>query len=172
MDHIPAQRKKVIFKSVLIILVLGMLAACSNQANNTALQAKVDSLGKQLAGTYKPGLGEFMTDIQVHHAKLWFAGKNKNWELAGFEIGEIHESVDYIKRYCTDRPEIKSLPMLYPAIDSVNNAVKLKNPERFQASFAVLTSTCNSCHLTTNHAFNVIKIPDTPPFSNQEFKVK
>src|ERR1035437_7378098 len=113
MDHTTAARKKINISIVFIIPSLMLLTACSNRANNAALQKKIDSLSRQMAQTYKPGLGEFMSDIQVHHAKLWFAGKNQNWKLADFEMGETHESVDYIKRYCTDRPEIKSLPMLY-----------------------------------------------------------
>ena len=34
---------------------------------------------------YKPGLGEFMTATQLRHAKLWFAGKDNNWDLAAYE---------------------------------------------------------------------------------------
>jgi hypothetical protein len=150
------------------IILLLLIFGCNS--NNAALQAQVDSLNRQLQQSYKPGLGEFMSAIQVHHAKLWFAGKNQNWKLATFEMGEIQESVDDIKKYCTDRPEIKSLPMLYPALDSLNQAIKAQSLKGFQSGFVGLTKTCNSCHETTNHEFNVIKIPDTPPFSNQDFK--
>jgi len=155
---------------VAVVLLLTFWS-CGNTDTNT-LQAKVDSLNKQVAQAYKPGLGEFMLGIQIHHAKLYFAGKNKNWELAAFEMGEIKEAVDDINKYCTDRPEIKSLPILYPAVDSVNNAVKASSPQRFEAGFVLLTKACNSCHQSTHHQFNVIKVPDTPPFNNQEFKVK
>jgi len=153
-----------------LVLLLGFFFACNS--DTTVLQAKVDSLNKQLAQTYKPGLGEFMSVIQVHHAKIYFAGKNENWPLADFEIGEIKESIEGINKFCTDRPEIKSLPIIYPALDSVNNAIKSKNSLRFEKSFVLLTNSCNSCHQTTNHAFNVIKVPEIPPFSNQDFKVK
>jgi len=156
--------------SVAVLLLLTFWS-CGNPDTNT-LQAKVDSLNKQVAQAYKPGLGEFMLGIQIHHAKLYFAGKNKNWELAAFEMGEIKEAVDDINKYCTDRPEIKSLPILNPAVDSVNNAVKASSPQRFEAGFVLLTKACNSCHQSTHHQFNVIKVPDTPPFNNQEFKVK
>ncbi|WP_419789069.1 hypothetical protein HDF18_23680 [Mucilaginibacter sp. X5P1] len=152
--------------------IIALLLTCGCNSNNANLQAQVDSLTHQTQKGYKPGLGEFMLGIQVHHAKLWFAGKNQNWKLAAFELGEIQESVDDIKLYCTDRPEIKSLPMLYPALDSLNQAVKLKSLKQFQTAFVGLTKTCNSCHETTHHEFNVIKIPDTPPFSNQDFRAK
>ncbi|MBS1636979.1 MAG: hypothetical protein JST26_13765 [Bacteroidetes bacterium] len=42
---------------------------------------------------------------------------------------------------------------------------------RFKNHFETLTNTCNNCHRATSHGFNVIKIPNSPPFSNQEFKV-
>jgi hypothetical protein len=135
------------------------------------LQAQIDSLNKQLAQTYKPGLGEFMMGIQVHHAKIWFAGKNQNWKLADFEIGEIKETLEDVKKYCTDRPEIKSLPIIYPALDSLASAVKAQNAKQFEKNFVLLTNSCNDCHKTTNHEFNVIKIPDTPPITNQEYKL-
>lgn len=43
---------------------------------------------------YEPGLGEFMTATQLRHAKLWFAGKENNWDLAAYEIDEIKEGLE------------------------------------------------------------------------------
>jgi hypothetical protein len=156
----------------LTLLCLSLITLSCNQKsnNNQQLQARIDSLEKELANTYKPGLGEFMSGIQVHHAKLWFAGQNQNWELANFELHEIMEALDDIKTFNTDRPEIKSLTMIYPPLDSLNKSVQQKNSASFKSNFVLLTTTCNNCHRDTDHGFNVIKIPDTPPFSNQEFK--
>ena len=159
-------------KTSLIVSSLIVFASCGQQANTSTLQTQIDSLTKQLAQTYKPGLGEFMMGIQVHHAKIWFAGKNQNWALADFEIGEIKETLEDVKKYCTDRPEIKSLPILYPALDSVTTSIKAKNSKQFEKNFVLLTNSCNTCHKSTHHEFNVIKTPDTPPFTNQEFQAK
>ena len=57
--------------------------------------------------------------------------------------------------------------MLIPALDSVDRAIQNKDGPAFQHAFILLTSTCNNCHKATNHAFNVIRIPDSPPFTNQ-----
>ena len=132
----------------------------------------MDGLQRKLDSSYRPGLGEFMGSIQIHHAKLWFAGKGQNWKLADFEIGEIRESIEGIKKYCMDRTETKSIGMIEQPIESVSKAIELKNELAFEKSFNLLTLTCNNCHQTTNHAFNVIKAPETPPFSNQQFSVK
>ena len=146
------------------------LFSCRQQRYQTQnLENRLDSLELKLANTYKPGLGEFMSGIQVHHNKLWFAGKNENWKLAEFEVAEIRETIDDIRKYCTDRPETNSLNIIDQPLQAVSDAIAQKNPGQFQQSFEGLTVSCNSCHSVTGHAFNVIKVSDTPPFSNQDF---
>ncbi len=126
---------------------------------------------KQTAA-YKPGLGEFMSSIQMNHAKLWFAGVNDNWDLANFELGEIKETVEDAQHFCSDRPGIKNLPMLLPMLDSLNYSIQNKNAKSFKSSFTNLTTTCNNCHAATNHKFIVIKTPDSEPVSNQVFEIE
>ena len=155
-----------------IFLLFSALLACKQQPDNSAqLQSQINDLKKQISETYKPGFGEFMSYIQVHHDKLYFAGENKNWKLADFEIHEIMESLDDIPKYCADRVESKSIQMLQPAIDSINNAIATKNSVSFKSSFNLLTNTCNNCHRTVGFEFNVVKIPETPPFNNQDFRL-
>ena len=159
-------------KFPILLPLLCILLACGQQKNQVnQMQLKIDSLGKELDKTYKPGLGEFMTGIQLHHAKLWFAGQDQNWPLADFEIHEIQESLDDITQFCKDRPEVKSIGTLRPAIDTVTNAIRQKNLQLFRSSFSVLTSTCNNCHKATDHGFNVVVIPTRPPVTNQDFSV-
>ena len=158
-------------KNVLFYLIAMAAFSCNQSAtSNLALHKKIDSLQSEINNSYKPGLGEFMSQIQIHHAKLWFAGTNENWQLANFEIGEIQEALDDIPKYCADRPEVKSIGMIIPAMDSLSNAVKEKDESKFRNGFTLLTATCNDCHKATNHGFNVIKIPDVPPVTNQFFK--
>jgi len=134
------------------------------------MHAKIDSLQKQSSNAYRPGLGEFMLGIQLHHAKLWFAAQNQNWPLADFEVHEILESLDDIRQFCQDRPEVKAIGMIDPAIDSVKNAIQQKDPSSFKRGFILLTNTCNDCHKATNHGFNVVTIPTNLPVVNQDFK--
>ena len=158
--------------SKFLFLVCGFCIYGCNRQPATAqkqLETKIDSLQKIIGHGYRPGLGEFMTGIQLHHEKLWFAGKNKNWELADFEMNEIKETLTDIYDYCSDRPETHFLPMISPALDSVGQSILQQNSDSFQKSYITLTNTCNSCHQTTQHGFNVIKVPDTSPFSDQDF---
>jgi hypothetical protein len=157
---------------ILSIIVTALIITSCNQQNDKMenMQATIDSLQKKLDATYKPGLGEFMSGIQTHHAKLWFAGQNQNWPLANFEVNEIKEALEDIQKNCSDRPEVKAIGMITAPIDSVINSIQHKNPQLFKSGFVLLTNTCNTCHKATEHGFNVIIIPTNPPVTNQDFK--
>lgn len=158
-------------KRLLYLTTIVYVLSCNSANDNgTNKVATIDSLQKQLNESYKPGLGEFMSGIQMHHAKLWFAGINQNWPLADFEVNEIKESLEDIQKFCSDRPEVKSIGMIEPPIDSLNESIHKKDLTMFKARFTSLTQTCNSCHHATDHAFNVVTIPTAPPVMNQDFK--
>jgi hypothetical protein len=165
--HLPSL---ITIKILLLFSTVLLISACNQSGDNHQLQAKIDTLQAKLNDAYKPGLGEFMMSIQEHHAKLWFAGTNKNWKLADFEVHEIGETLDDIKKYCTDRYEVKSIGIIDPAINNINTAIQKKDEARFKSGFTELTNDCNSCHKDNQHGFNVITIPTTPPVTNQEFK--
>lgn len=157
-------------KNLLLFSFFLLFTACNQHSESLhQLQVQIDSLRHQLADTYTPGLGEFMSGIQIHHAKLWFAGISHNWKLADFEIKEIQETIEDIQKFNMDRPEIKSIGLIIPAVDSVNAAVQAQNIQLFESSYHFLTNTCNACHRVTDHEFNVIIIPLSPPVSNQRF---
>lgn len=37
---------------------------------------------------YAPRLGDIMGMTQLRHFKLWYAGREKNWNLAKYELGQ------------------------------------------------------------------------------------
>jgi hypothetical protein len=154
-----------------IILIAFLFASCSyTPTEKNASVFNKDSINI-LMQKYAPGLGEIMGGIQTHHAKLWFAGINDNWKLAQYEIDELKERFEQARDIETGRPEVKMIPMMYPAIDSVKDAIGRKNLIQFKSGFQLLTASCNSCHSANNFEFNVITIPTAPPVSNQDFKV-
>ncbi|TPG34792.1 hypothetical protein [Flavobacterium pectinovorum] len=64
-----------------------------------------------------------MINIQIHHAKLWLSGENKNWKLADFEMNEIKENLEGIQKYCSDRIETKSIGMINLSMNSLSNSI-------------------------------------------------
>jgi len=155
-----------------IVIVLFFLSACNQQPAKDKTAENLAAQIQEIKDKYRPGLGEYMLGIQLHHSKLWFAGINNNWKLAEYEIGEIKESFDGIKNVETDRPEVKTIDMIQPPLDSLANAITQKDEVAFKKQFTILTSTCNNCHTTNKFEFNVITIPTALPVTNQDFTVR
>jgi len=164
---------------IALFFLLVFLFGCSDntskikelQAEVNALNSQNDSL-KKLVSLSKPGLGELMLDLQVHHNKLWFAGREGNWPLAKFEYDEMLEVATQAQAIETDRPEVKLFkPMLYSHLDSIKKAIKDRDVHEFTESFYSLTNACNNCHKNTNFQFNKIQTPEHPPYSNQDFSI-
>ena len=122
---------------------------------------------------YTPGLGEFMSAIQVRHAKLWFAGKGKNWQLAAYELDELKEAFGDAARY---QPEFKGKPiakiiepMTAEPIAQLENAIAGKDSARFVRAYDSLSHACSACHEATDHGFISIRRPTSPPLTNQRY---
>jgi hypothetical protein len=123
--------------------------------------------------SYEPGLGEFMTATQLRHAKLWFAGKQNNWNLAAYEIDEIKEGLEDAARL---HPNFDGVPVaemiktiIDPRIARLEKAVRAKSSAKFMVAFDELTSGCNSCHAGANKPFIRIQRPTKSPLTNQNF---
>jgi len=158
-------------KKVLIFIIMLGLFSCKQKTDQIkVLQNRIDSLEIKLNNMYKPGYGELMGNIQSHHSKLWFAGQNRNWKLAAFEIKELREIIADILKYQKEREESKIIEIINPELDSIDLAVKQENSVLFVHSYKQLTNSCNNCHRLTNFGFNVVKVPDNSPFSNQDFQ--
>jgi len=122
---------------------------------------------------YEPGLGEFMMATQLRHAKLWFAGKSRNWDLAAYEIDEIKEGLQDAARLHSTVDGVPVADMIKtiidPRIERLEKAVDAKNNLQFAAAFDELTDGCNACHAGAGKPFIRIQRPSEPPLSNQNF---
>ena len=168
-DHSGKNRtRKLHSLSLVFIALIISVIGCKGQHGN-AQQAEIDSLKKGLGNTYKPGFGEIMEGIRVHHAKLWFAGLHHNWALAQYEESLIGSGFKRIQKFHGNSPEGQAAGMIIPAMDSVRYAIQQKNPQAFDKDYVLLTTSCNNCHKATDHEFNVIQIPATSSFGNQRF---
>jgi hypothetical protein len=48
-----------------------------------------------------------MTTIQLHAGKLWFAAKANNWELAAYELHELEETMEAVKKLNVEKNGLK-----------------------------------------------------------------
>jgi hypothetical protein len=105
-----------------------------------------------------PHLGDLMNEaMQVHHTKLWLAGRASNWPLAAYEARKLKDTMEEIKETIvqiqTASPKWQSVPVgeLLGNVDSrindLNLAVKAKDATKFETAYRALTTACNVCHM-------------------------
>ncbi len=123
------------------------------------------------AEAYVPRLGDFMGATQLRHFKLWYAGKEKNWPLAGYELDQIKDNFQDAMTYFPGLPAADMSTMAKPAAQ-IDAAIKAKDSAKFARAFGAMTSACNSCHQSQGYGFIRIKVPTSSPFSDEIFAPK
>jgi hypothetical protein len=144
-------------KVVLIAVSVASLLVPASAEETVPYALRTDKSGD----TYVPSLGDIMGATQLRHFKLWYAGKLKNWELAGYELGRGDQNIP-----------IENIIIVEKSLQALDSAIKDKDGEHFDNAFTDLTAACNSCHRAGQLGFIVIQMPTASPFSNQDFEPK
>jgi hypothetical protein len=119
-------------------------------------------------GENLPRLGEIMLGKQWRHIKLWFAGKEHNWNLAAYELAQIRASLTDAASLYSGIPVNDVVTMAGP-IQSIDKAIQSKDSAGFAKAFNELTVGCNACHRSMGREFIEIRVPGASPFSDQVF---
>ena len=77
-----------------------------------------------------PRLADIMGATQLRHIKLWYAGAQKNWPLAQYELGQIKESFQDATTYYPGIPAANMSAMAKPAA-AMAGAIAAKNSAGF-----------------------------------------
>lgn len=115
-----------------------------------------------------PRLADIMTAVQFRHSKLWTAGQQRNWELAGYELELVKASLNEAIALYTDIP-VDNITMIDPPIRSMEKAIDARNGAAFGKAFGELTAGCNACHQSTGRGFIVMTVPRASSSGNQSF---
>ena len=154
--------------------VLLPLTAVAQAPPVSAPPAAAPVAAETASKTYIPGIEQFMNVIQSEHAKLWYAGQARNWELAAYQLGEIKEIMSDVEDLY---PKFKDLPLgkmlddvITGPIVELEKALDAKDFGKFSAGYGKLTDACNACHQATGMGFVVIQRPANAGFPNQDFR--
>ena len=107
---------------------------------------------------YAPRLVGIMSAAQNQHLKLWFAGKAKNWELAGFELRQLTDSLAEAAILYPGIP-VSGVTKMQDPLLSIADAVRAGDGRKFVASMQKLTDGCNVCHRSMDRGYIVMSLP-------------
>mgnify|MGYP002712966242 CR=1 FL=1 len=163
------------------LLSMGMASASvagdAGQVTTAELAAQVKALTAQVeqlkASHPPPELGKQMLELQIRHARLWWAGQNGDWTLAYFMVGELTEALRGIEETNGDAPDMQPhklseiMPaMMNPAIKGMQQALAKQDKQAFAKAFDQLSTACTGCHQIAGAPFLVIQRPKTPLLDN------
>ena len=127
------------------------------------------------APAYRPGLGDLMTGtVQPRHTKLAFAGREKNWAYAAYELHEMDEAFDRITVVWPIWQRLRIVELVetiirQPMLD-LGQAIKEKNDSKYAVAYGQLTDACNACHQAAKRGYVVIQQPKDNMFPDQDFR--
>ena len=140
------------------------------QDSLAGLRRQVDTLKQQV-----PGLGEFMSTIQLHIAKLWFAAEASNWELSSFELNELAEAIDGSRALHIVRNKVDISNVLQSVqntqLELLHHSIESNNHKSFIEAYNQTLDVCNGCHRSAGYGFIHVIIPTSQPVTNQRWKM-
>lgn len=135
------------------------------------VQQQLDQLRQQA-----PGLGDYMTTIQLHASKLWFAIGASNWDLASYELDKMSETMDEARTLHVFKNGLDISGVLQSIqetqIPLMRQAIVSKTSSTFTPAYGETLDACNSCHRSAGYGFISIIPPTAPPVTNQRWDVQ
>jgi hypothetical protein len=145
-----------------LALSAAIAAACDRPSPETAGGAPSPSSSRSwirgdldqrfdLVAKHLRGLDVAMAETGYRYGELYWAGRDRNWEYAAYQLEKIETAIaNGIER----RPKrAASAAMLGPAVAGVRTAIERRDEPGFDGAFATLTRTCNACHAAERVAF-------------------
>ncbi len=174
--------------TVLLVVIIILLLRLSSLNSSAALESErlktsVSQLRDSLKTAYlgldslraqAPGLGDYMSTIQLHAAKLWFAGQASNWKLARYELGELEETIDGAEALHAKKNDVDISAVLQSVrqtqLPLVEKSIVQHSLRDFGGAYNQTLAACNGCHRPAGYEFIHIIVPTREPVTNQQWK--
>ena len=126
---------------------------------------------------YRPSLSDLMsTTVQPRHVKLAFAGREKNWAFAAYELKQLSDAFDRLSVQWPQWRQQRIVELVETIVRDplfeLDIAIKNQNEAKFIVAYDHLTDACNACHQAALQTPVVIQDPAEPMFPDQDFRPK
>jgi hypothetical protein len=126
---------------------------------------------------YRPSLADLMSaTVQPRHAKLAFAGREKNWVFAAYELKQLSDAFDRLSLQWPQWRQQRMVELVETIVRDplfeLDFAIKNKDEAKFAEYYGHLTDACNACHQAALQTPVVIQDPKESMFPNQDFRPK
>ncbi len=157
-------------KTTLLFLICGtsmiLMLACENYSRSDwpsgPLNEQIDALAD-----HHQGFARTMVEVSYRYKELYWAGLDKNWEYAHYQLEHMEEAlIQGFERRPARKESARQfmkevIPAVYEAIDTADST-------RFEQAMSLMTLHCNTCHTSEEVPFfNVVR----PEFNNSVIRL-
>jgi len=110
-----------------------------------------------LVAEHLRGFDMAMVEVGYRYTELYWAGRDRNWGYAEYQLGKIETAVtNGLER----RPaRAASARLLDGAVSTVRTAVERRDGTAMDTALTTLTATCNACHQAERVPFVTVAPP-------------
>jgi hypothetical protein len=116
---------------------------------------KLNTIEKQFRG-----FDVAMAEVGSRYQELYWAGRDRNWEYAGYQLEKIGVAI----RNAMERRPARSASaekFLGEALPLMKTGIDSKDTAEFARQFSLFTAACNRCHAEENVPFFQVAAPVT-----------
>lgn len=103
-----------------------------------------------------------MMEVGYRFRELYFAGKDRNWEYADYQLEKIGKVVELAAERRPKRAQSAGV-FLKKDLPDVAGLVKERTPASFDAAMNRLKTSCMKCHVAENVPFFAVRFPKSNP---------
>lgn len=151
------------FTLILLTSVFHLFIACSPNQDHPpsgrdgwlkgSPHEKLDVVAKQLRG-----FDMAMVETGYRYQELYWAGTDRNWEYAEYQVEKIKQAIEYGLERRPKRAE-SAERFLSEALPKMDKTVKEKDSIGFLMSYQMLTKQCNACHKDEKVPYFTVDVP-------------
>jgi mono/diheme cytochrome c family protein len=104
------------------------------------------------------GLDLAMIETGYRYAELYWAGQDRNWDFAAYQLDKIRLTTELALERRPKRAT-SAQAFLIAGVPQMKEAITAKDPALFEERFAAFTVQCNACHTLEKVEFMQV----TPP---------
>ncbi len=107
------------------------------------------------------GFSATMEEVGYRYTELYWAGQNRNWDYADYQLEKIESAIErgVIRR--TGREDSARQYFLDDEVPALADTITAEDEEQFDEQFEAFTSACNTCHVEEDVEFIQITYPTT-----------
>jgi hypothetical protein len=112
----------------------------------------------ELVSKHLRGLDMAMVETGYRYSELYWAGRDRNWEFAAYQLDKIRYTLELgLER----RPKRAASAQVFlaAALPQMKEAIERKDAEFFNQRFTAFTAACNTCHAMEKVAFMQVAPP-------------